>query len=110
MEDLISRLENVQQIISLLDSNEKESFIDGIKDTVQTMCILTDQIETDVSELNLDPKLIEEKNAEFYRQKIMAKAIFAHYWGLVTFLNGKSLSELKDLDKVRNIVSDNYQI
>ena len=107
MEDLLSRLENIQQLVSLLSSEDRIFFCENIKDEIRAMCELTDGIEKELQKLPLDPHLVEEKNEEFYRQKIIAKAIFAHYWSLITFLNGKDLKSLKELDKLKNIVNNN---
>ena len=105
MDDLINRIDNLKQMISILGDTEKEKYRNLIKDELENTNNLIHSMETKFDQVSIDSSKLIEKNAEFYKQRILAKIMFANFWGIINFLNDKTLNELIELDKKQNIIN-----
>lgn len=105
MDDLINRINNLKQMISILDDTEKEKYRNLIKDELENTNNIILSMETKFDQVSIDSSKLIEKNEEFYKQRILAKIMFSNFWGIINFLNDKTLNELIELDKKQNIIN-----
>ncbi|XWV26556.1 putative orfan [Tupanvirus soda lake] len=101
MEEIISKLQDVNTLMSLLDDEEKIKFENEALKKLTIINNVIDELHNEIMSLKLSKEKCDDLELQNKKERIISKSLFPYYWAL-----NECMTNIKNDDKGRTLIKN----